>query len=393
MAYIPYPPKSVLVDSLDDLPAPVGNVITLQADTTYTIITNLILGANKLVCQNNVAIIGDSLVNSSITSNLLAGEDVITSPGQIQISTLNFIGLGQGRLFNLNGITNPSGGCYVREIRAFTIALGTIKNYNALRMDTCVFENNKGGLTIDGSNQKVTLDYLQFLNTVAGVTALTFPATYSCVDKTRLLTSVFNSVAGNTSLNVNPGVGVSPESFLLTEANFTGAGTKITGIDSANTKALFTRNSGVRNTYNMAYYFSLGNVTPTVFANTTNFVKVAGISAMQAVSQRFDNAGIDNRAVYVGSITRTFKIATMANLFATTNNITMMMRIAKNGVTIADSEAKVTTGTAGFYENITCVTLQDLNTNDYIEVFLRNSTNTSNITVTDLSVVVEATDQ
>lgn len=55
---------------------------------------------------------------------------------------------------------------------------------------------------------------------------------------------------------------------------------------------------------------------------------------------------------------------------------------------IASSESQTTTSNVGRSENVKCQTIVQLSTNDYIEVFIQNSTNPTNITVSELNTIL-----
>jgi hypothetical protein len=90
----------------------------------------------------------------------------------------------------------------------------------------------------------------------------------------------------------------------------------------------------------------------------------------------------------VGGNTRIFKITSTLSVESTSSNDQVGVYIAKNGSLIASSEVYLTTNTANRAENISVQTVEELTANDYIEIYIENSTDTSNLTVTDMNVII-----
>ena len=59
--------------------------------------------------------------------------------------------------------------------------------------------------------------------------------------------------------------------------------------------------------------------------------------------------------------------------------------IAKNGTVVAQSIGVSTSNSGGRAESLYCAAIIELVTNDYIEVFVENQTDTANITVENLN--------
>ena len=64
--------------------------------------------------------------------------------------------------------------------------------------------------------------------------------------------------------------------------------------------------------------------------------------------------------------------------------------VAKNGVVIASSEMYSTTSSGGKAESITCQTILELSENDYVEIWVENSTAVIDVTVEYLNVICKS---
>lgn len=157
------------------------------------------------------------------------------------------------------------------------------------------------------------------------------------------------------------------------------------GVDYTDNKALFVNCSGISNSGDISQYYMNGNaiVTPVALANTA--YKAEGVTTSAAVTQKFTNT--DNRATYIGALTRYFSVT--ATLSCTSgNNHQIGIYIAKNGAVLPESEVYITTNGAGRAEGAVVQTLVQLTANDYVEIWVENSTSATDITVTDLNTVI-----
>jgi len=64
----PIATNTVVVNALSDFPAPVGDEITLGADTVYLISSNVDVGANRFIMSANSSIRGNSVFATSLPS-------------------------------------------------------------------------------------------------------------------------------------------------------------------------------------------------------------------------------------------------------------------------------------------------------------------------------------
>lgn len=71
-------------------------------------------------------------------------------------------------------------------------------------------------------------------------------------------------------------------------------------------KALFSNCDGISNSSEISQYYMNNNATATVIAATGTPVKIAGTTTSATITSKFTNT--DNRATYMGSQTKIFKI-------------------------------------------------------------------------------------
>jgi hypothetical protein len=90
----------------------------------------------------------------------------------------------------------------------------------------------------------------------------------------------------------------------------------------------------------------------------------------------------NGRLTYTGSTTRKFHIQGSVSMFSANNNNELILYLAKNGTEINATKATQFTST-GQPRETTAFFIEELVTNDYIELFIENATASSNITVQD----------
>lgn len=127
------------------------------------------------------------------------------------------------------------------------------------------------------------------------------------------------------------------------------------------------------------------NVSGTTISDTTNFFLVTlSAPALSGLESQFDNPS-GHRLRYTGTATKTFAVSAE---YMTTGGSTLpsviMFQLRKNGSALTKSENNVRVPTSTG-EHGACQVLVSLATNDYIELYVRNFTAISNVTVTYLN--------
>lgn len=128
-------------------------------------------------------------------------------------------------------------------------------------------------------------------------------------------------------------------------------------------------------------YFNLTGTSVTIAGvsdGTTNMVKAAPTSSVEA-SIKFDNGGADNgRLRYTYSARKSCDVQCNVSLSCTTGKL-LVVGISKNGT--VDAASKVLVTSTGSVVSINLALQADLVTNDYLEVFIGNTTDTTAVTV------------
>lgn len=375
-------PGLVFVSVLDDLPEPVSGVITLADNVTYYFTSTVDLLGARLVCGQNTTLIGGSSENSRLLSTGLVGTALITSSYSLPIRSititaniaLNVDGGGTAALdwFGVNFQDCPT--------------IGVIRNVtNFIAQDCAVL--NSANFTFGGTLGTVGFTQTLFIGR-AGQTIVSIEPTAVITRRFRITYSAMNALSGETAINVPTGATIPVEGYILDTVNFSGGGTYTAGVQYNDNKALFVNNRGINNSATVGYMTMQNNATATTITTTGVPVKLAGTTALAAITQKFTHTS--NRLTYTGALPRDVRISATSTLLTTGAGQSIGIYIAKNGSVITESKNSATTSAANRAENLKAQTIVNLVTGDYIEIFGVNDSAANNITSEQLSVIIEA---
>ena len=140
--------------------------------------------------------------------------------------------------------------------------------------------------------------------------------------------------------------------------------------------------------YGSLAYFSLVGTPITIAAisdGSTGTVKVDVASAVVAVSTGFDSGSSNGRLRYTGTSTQVFLVTAKVACTGAASDV-LVFGVAKNGTFLNDSRSLKAMDAAGTVDSLTLSCLVSLATNDYLEVFVGNTTATLAPTIKILSI-------
>lgn len=378
--------KFILVNSKADFPAAVSGVITLEANKTYFITGTVDLTGDRLVASQNTTIIGGSSENCILVSTGLSSSTaLLSSAWSIPMRSITIT---HGTAINLDATGNAG-----QAIDWFGVnftgcaTVGLVKSYSNFIMTDCALLSS-ANMTFDGSMGTVGFDQCLFSG-IAGQTILNFPSTLTITRRIRVIYSSFVAFGGATAINVSTSAVIPVESYILDTINFSGGATYTAGVQYNDNKALFINCKGVINTAEIGQMYFNGNATQNPIAAQSAFEKIEGTTTAGSNNEKFSHS--IGRLTYTGGIARQFSVSASCSVNSVvTNTVTIAVRIAKNGATVVESEAKATTSANGRNENFFCQALVTLAQNDYVELFVANQTNANNLLATDMNVLVRS---
>lgn len=372
------------VSKKSDFPIPISGVITLEDNVTYYVTAIVDLLGDRIIAGQNSVILGASSENCYLKSTgLNSSTALITGNYSLPIRNISFT---HGKVFDLDGdgVTTALDWFGVNFVDCTTV--GTIKDYSNFVMgDSSML--NSSGLTFDGTIGTIAFGNCLF-DCSTGGTAITLPSTLTISRRLRIIYSSFITLSGETSINVNSSATIPVEGYILDTVNFAGGGTYNSGVQYNDNKALFINCKGVNNSDSIANYHMGYNATPTDIVTLEVPVKINGVTTANSINQKFTHS--NNRATYIGAINRSFKITATLSVTSTSSNDQIGFYVAKNGSIITESEMYVTTNSNSRAESVTIQTITNLVTNDYIEIWVENDTDSSDVVITFMNVIIEA---
>jgi hypothetical protein len=242
------------------------------------------------------------------------------------------------------------------------------------------------GFYFSGAADTIGIAASFFQPSVAGGCALCAEATLSVSRRLRFDHTAFVANAGTTSLSVQSTNIAPSEGYVLEVCNFGGPGTYLDGLDYIDDKSRFLENRGIQNSTRAGEIYWSGNATATTIAATSTFVKAAGTSTASPLNQRFGHT-VDGRLTYISALVETF-IATATLTLSAGNANEIEVAFYLNGTTQLGPSQTVTANSAGRVENVFIQTIFSLSQNDYVEVWVANTSATTDITVVALDMIV-----
>lgn len=380
--------RAIYVNSILDFPEPIGGVITLLAGHSYIITTDIDITPNLISCAGICSIFGISSETSFLRGEVPTGSALISTNYTLPIQNISIeakttTGAGKGVVFNIDG-----GGVAAFDWDALNILdsnVGTILDATNLIITNSAWLNS-GDCIIDGTIGTIGISNSIF-SPLGGQTVITLPATLTVTRRFRAIYSSFLVFGTNKGLDVNISAGISPENYILDTVNFSGGATYLVGVNQNNVQSLFSNCTGIDNTANVEYYYARANSTTTVITTAGVAVKIAVATTAGTYRQGFTHDN-NNKSTFNRALPRFFKISVNYSCDSGNNN-QVVVSIYKNGV-LAGGGNPITTNGTGRAENGSVFNVLSLAENDYIETFIQNNTGTTNITVSDLDVIIEA---
>lgn len=371
----------VIVTQESDFPSPSGGIITLDSSTVYQIAGDVVI-TNK-IDANGAVLLGRDRTFDKITSTQ-ASSEIFTGNGQVVARNLTFAITGaSSKIFNLLGTTGFEY-VYIQDCTfAASTATGTIENYYAVQFVNVPNQNPSGGLTLTD----VFNISLRGFDTSIGHSASTVLTIAGDTNLVQIFFCGFGVAGGQTALDISS-VSLYTYGEITSGSGFSGAGTYVNG--SFNNLWLVDAR-GLNEVSDEvaigAFYVSSSAQTTISTINTP--VKVAGTTTLSGSEFRVDDdSGTNNRLRYTGTKTRTFQITASISTTSPTSNVNFTWYIAKNGTVNANSGIQRKQGTGSDVGALAISWIEELSTNDYLELWVENNDGTSNVTAEKMTLLI-----
>jgi hypothetical protein len=366
--------KRVVVNALSDLPAAVSGVITLAADTLYVQANDINLSTTRLVFSANTVYTGlDSLVVTLDyvgTLPLFTLSNISGSVRDLKVTHLN------APLFSFSD--TGANALRVTNVSYAGSSIGTFGGSGSgMRLTNFSGSATSGGMQFTG-NWRVFI-FEPTLSTIAAGSFIDLAsATFDAISITE---TFLDYVAGSfflsgalASANINTGGFAA-----ISKANLKGAGTALQQVTPDDALFNFSNNNAIRDSRSDGLVSLQGNTVATTIAGANIPVLTAGVWVVGPLGQFSGSTG--GRLTYIGGKDARLPITFSASLAPTVSTgIAMSAYIAINGTILPESRRQGT-GSAGGPTSITLPWQHTFSTNDYVEVFVENNTNATDILV------------
>jgi hypothetical protein len=364
--------RRVVVNTIADLPAAVGGVITLAANTLYVQADDVDFSTSRLVFGANTVYAGlDSLVvTASYTGTLpfLTFTNISGSTKNIKFVHPN------SPLFSFT----DSGTNVLRVVDVAYVgaSIGTFGgNGSSVRFTNFSGSTTSNGLLLAG-NWKAFLFQPALSSIAAGTFIDLGTATFDSISVTE---TTLDYPAGAFFMSGEPNSANMNANGLatITKTRLTGSGTPLEQITPDDAQFTFSENNKIRDSRSDGILYIQGNTVATTIASANTPVLAAGVWTIGPVGQFTGTTG--GRLTYVGGKDARLPITLSVSVAPTlSTGIAMSVYIAINGTIVAGSRRQGT-GSAGLPTSITAPWQHTFTTNDYVEVFVENNTNATDI--------------
>lgn len=388
MDYIDGRGSTVFVSELGHFPDPVGGVITLPANTTWILLDVIDMGSNRLACDGTVTIAGEGAETTGLTSSTLgAGIPLIYTETTLTLRDMS--------------ITTPVGAVCVEvdgSLAPGTAALDWrgVNFFGGRAAELTDVDNSINfllGMFGDGYRINGSINTLAFIESIfvpdAGEYGVKIDGAASVNRRFRLNNcAIIAGPPGSTGLDIPNSTIANTEGFILNLINFSGSGTYINGTTELDDEARWIECRGITNTTRVGEMEWSGNATVTTISVAGTYVKASGVSTAGDFNQRFthDPSG---RLTYISELAQTFQVSITASM-SSGNNKVLGIQAYKNGTPANTHVSKSTSSGTGRSENVVYQAIIRLEANDYVELYIANTTDTTNITVEDMTVQIIA---
>ena len=373
------------IGSLFGFPVAVNGVITLKENTTYIITKEVDLLGNRLVAGGVCNLFGLSSETSFLKSTGLGvGVPLLTSIYTIVLEKISFHDV--DTCISIDGNTNLVALDW-KAVNFINIPnVGVINSCDNFIFDTGSFLGSQG-LRFTGSIGTVALNNSLFRGIGSAGNILELDASCVITRRFRVIYSSVVAFGSTVGVNVNSSATIPIEAYILDTVNFSGGSTYLSGVTSTDNKTLFINCVGITNTAVNGQMYMQDNSTETTIANTDDFVKVAGTTTASDDNSKYTMT--DNRLTNNAIIQRKYLLTCTLSFDAGANNVCQFgFYDSKLGGMREPSKTKATANAGGRAENLTMSCVVNHSDTNYIEIHVRNTSATTNVTVTDMNVMI-----
>jgi len=373
-------PTQVTVTSVSDFPTPVAGVITLAASTSYLISGQVDIGSNRFQSSFGTGLYGNNPLVDTITTSTTGA---LFSGAGIRMRSIS-LSAPNGSIFNMSG----SGGTILDNVLVTAaVDLGTIDQTLLFVWNNANISGvTNNGLVFTGASGSAILTLTNHID-VEG-TGIDFgTSVFDLIHLDQVRIGVNAGAVGINKASNGGNISASGQGY-ISKTFVDGLGTASTGMLAKDTEWIFSENIGVPNSVTLASGHIMGNTEPTTFAGTGTPQIVNLDSSFVADEQSRFTVSNTGRFTFNGKTTTSVSAA--ANIFADVaggSNRAYRFYWAKNGEELlaSVSENEYDGSNPGA---CSCNAAIDMDTDDYLELWVEAVTDTTNLTLETASLSV-----
>lgn len=372
----------VYVAQESDFPAQDATTITLEASQVY-VATGSFSVEKNFICENGSAITAFNQLGIVLTYTgtgfMFTGVDVNF--------TANLIGLSapSAALFSFSDVSVANSHVFIFSNGSVISCakFGTFTSLASIVVDNVGVFSTSNGVTIAGTGWRVWR-FQNFGQISSSATFVGFDlgvATCNLIEFSTLFLNVPLGAIGIKGAPASANV-ISGNLAKVINCDFIGGITaSLSGIAEDDIRWNFELNNTIKDTMPDAMASLNGNATETVISVAATPVLVAGAFTTERDAQFTVTAA--GRATYLGDRDITAPVDIVATIeSASGTNKDIKVYLALNGAVIANSAKSNRVGAAD-PKNTTCPWQLTLSKNDYLEIWVENTTDTTNLVVID----------
>jgi hypothetical protein len=357
-----------------------ATTITLESKKVYWI-TAGITTAKRFIVEDGAVLTAMNILGDPLTytgsGSMFTGTDASFTIQDIAIDHPNSQAfsftdnIGGAKLFIASKVRNYTGLKYGTFNNMQTVL---IEGSSALAMDD--------GISLTGSSQIiVSVDKLFMGSSSATFKGLDLGSSISqTIEMSDFIVNAPSGAYGISGLTSSGNV-PSGRLAMVSNSEFGGGLTPLQNITTDDIRWQFSNNTPIPDTFADAFLSMRANATATTIAAINTPVKVAGIWVIER--QSIFTCTTAGRATYNGERDIVIPVdITLSAAPVSGTNKTVKIYLAKNGTAIANSEmlSRIDSGDS---KNISTMWQLSITTGDYLEVFVANGSDTTNILVSD----------
>lgn len=377
--------RVVRINSAADFPDPSGGIITLDESLSYFIEGNITVADS--IDINDSTIFSVNRPDADLTYTDTTGSLFVGSEGgtirSVELSAPN----GTASIFNIDNSGEDKIFSLIDCRLQNSVSLGVLQGFLGLRISSTSCIANADGMTITDPGGTVEITGLIMAESTLG----TQLKLMGDIPRLQLQGGRFSPASGQIGLDITGVTSIGPNS--ISGGLWNGVGASVNGLD-ANLHfpvGWQATGTGLRisidalSSGQMAFLATNATVTPTVLDTP---IKVVGTTTENlAAALRFTHT--NGRLTYVGDETIDIAVSCTASVIASSNNQNFSMYIAKNGTELNETKSSGRVGSSASDEvPLPLHGKPVMTTNDFIEVFIENTSGTIDLTVTQFNLII-----